>query len=97
MARHALTHPTPHKGEVDFAILTIRDDELQAVLDRFPPFGRAKGRRVYNLHRFDLPAGGAYLVAVLKCIEQGNTEAQDAARDVLEELAPRWLLVVGIA
>ena len=95
-----LSTPADHKGKVDFAILTIRDDEYQAVLDRFPPFTRAKGRRVYNLHRLDLPlstGGGSYLVAVLRCIEQGNAEALDAARDVLEELAPRWLLVVGIA
>src|SRR5262249_60760982 len=62
-----------------------------------PPVPRARGRRVYIFHRLDLPGGGAYLVAVLKCIEQGNAEALDAARDVFEELEPRWLLVVGIA
>jgi nucleoside phosphorylase len=36
-------------------------------------------------------------VAVLRCTEQGNAEALDAARDLLEDVAPRWLLVVGIA
>ncbi|MDC0747908.1 phosphorylase family protein [Polyangium mundeleinium] len=85
------------KGKVDFGILTIREDEFDAVLERFPPFTHVKGRRVYNLHRLELPAGGSYLVAVVRCIEQGNTEALDAARDLLEELEPQWLLVVGIA
>ncbi|MBK9781446.1 MAG: hypothetical protein IPP55_15575 [Anaerolineales bacterium] len=42
---------------------------------------------MYNLHRLELPGGGSYLVAVVRCIEQGNTEALDAARDMLEELA----------
>jgi diguanylate cyclase (GGDEF)-like protein len=92
-----VTTPADHKGRVDFAILTIREDEFQAVLDRFPPFTRAKGRRVYNLHRLDLKGGGAYLVAVVKCIEQGNAEALDTVRDALEELEPRWVLAVGIA
>jgi len=85
------------KGKVDFAILTIREDEFDAVLERFPPFETLQGRRMYNLHRLDLPAGGSYLVAMVRCIEQGNTEALDATRDILEELQPRWLLVVGIA
>jgi len=85
------------KGKVDFGILTIRKDEFEAVLERFPAFETVPGRRVYNLHRLELPGGGSYLVAVVRCIEQGNTEALDAARDILEELDPRWLLVVGIA
>lgn len=93
----ALTTAPDYKGKVDFAILTIRDDEFAAVLGRFPPFARANGRRVYNFHRLDLRAGDSYLIAVLKCIEQGNAEALDAARDILEELDPQWLLVVGIA
>lgn len=37
------------------------------------------------------------MIAVLRCIEQGNGEAQSAAHDLLEDLAPHWLLVVGIA
>lgn len=85
------------KGTVDFGILTIREDEFEAVLERLPPQATVKGRRAYNLHWMELPEGGSYLVAMVRCIEQGNTEALDAARDLLEELAPQWLLVVGIA
>lgn len=85
------------KGKVDFGIVTIREDEFAAVLERFPPSDRVSGQREYNLCRVDLPGGDSYLVAALRCIEQGNGEAQDAARDMLEDLAPGWLLVVGIA
>jgi len=85
------------KGTVDFGILTIREDEFEAVLERMPPQATVKGRRTYNLHRMELVEGGSYLVAIVRCIEQGNTETLDATRDLLEELAPRWLLVVGIA
>jgi predicted ATPase/nucleoside phosphorylase/SpoVK/Ycf46/Vps4 family AAA+-type ATPase len=83
---------------VDFGILTIREDELEAVLDRFTDkLETVKGRRHYNLRRVELQGGDAYTVAVLRCIEQGNGEAQAAARDLLEDLDPQWLLVVGIA
>lgn len=84
------------KGRVDFGIITIREDEFEAVLERFPEAGRVTGRREYNLRRVEV-AGGSYLVAVVCCVEQGNGMAQSAANDLLEELAAHWLLVVGIA
>jgi nucleoside phosphorylase len=40
--------------------------------------------------------GERYTVAVLRQIEQGNGEAQDAARDLIDDLAPKLVLVVGI-
>lgn len=88
---------TELKGKVDFGIITIREDEFEAVLHHFPEAGRVAGRRQYNLRRVELASGGSYLVAVLRCIEQGNGEAQSAAHDLLEDLNPQWLLVLGIA
>jgi nucleoside phosphorylase len=88
---------TEVKGKVDFGIITIREDEFEAVLRRFPEAGRVSGRRQYNLRRVELAGGASYLVAVLRCIEQGSGEAQSAAHDLLEDLNPQWLLVVGIA
>ncbi|WP_272009256.1 dynamin family protein [Nannocystis radixulma] len=85
------------KGKIDFAIMTIREDEFEAVLDRFPANGKAIGQRHYNICRANLANGEHYLVAVIRCIEPSNDEAQDAARDVLEDLAPQWFFVVGIA
>jgi nucleoside phosphorylase/tetratricopeptide (TPR) repeat protein len=85
------------RGKVDFGIISIREDEFEAVLEHFPVTGRTTGRRQYNLSRIDLAAGGAYLLAMIRCVEQGGGEAQAAAHDLLDELNPRWLLVVGIA
>jgi nucleoside phosphorylase len=85
------------KGKVDFGIITIREDEFEAVLERLPKYARVTGRRQYNLRRVELPGGEAYLVAVIRCVEQGLGEAQSAAHDLLEEMDPQWLLVVGIA
>ena len=64
------------KGQIDFGIITIREDEFEAALDRFPTYSRLAGRRQYNLSRVELPGGEAYLVAVMRCIEQGTGEAQ---------------------
>ena len=41
--------------------------------------------------------GARYRLAVLRQIEQGNGEAQEAARDLIDDLQPSMLLVVGIA
>lgn len=64
---------------------------------RFPKLATEERRRRYRIRSLALPGGGAYTLAVLRCLEQGNTDAQDAARDLLEDLAPRFVLVVGIA
>jgi nucleoside phosphorylase len=84
---------------VDIGILTIRDDEFRAVLGAFPnKAGIFKGvSREYTLRHADAGNGARYTVATLRLVEQGHGEAQDAARDLIDDLAPRLMLVVGIA
>jgi nucleoside phosphorylase len=84
---------------VDIGILTIRDDEFRAVLGAFPNrAGTYKGvSREYSLRHADAGNGARYTVAALRLVEQGHGEAQDAARDLIDDLAPRLILVVGIA
>lgn len=85
------------KGKVDFGILTIREDEFEAVLQRFPRYATVSdGRRPYNLRIVETGASRPYIVAVIRSVEQGNADAQGAARDLLDDLEPQWLLVVGI-
>jgi nucleoside phosphorylase len=88
-------------SKVDIGIVTIRDDEFRAVLAAFPDnAGNVKGARTqreYALRRADAGGGAQYRLAVLRQIEQGNGEAQSAARDLIEDLAPKLILVVGIA
>src|SRR5262249_53569245 len=84
---------------IDIGILTIRDDEFRAVLQIFPDDHKIhKGRhREYTLRTTDAGEGARYHLAILRQIEQGNGEAQEAARDLIDDLQPSLLLVVGIA
>jgi nucleoside phosphorylase len=84
---------------VDIGILTIRDDEFRAVLKAFADdHGIYKGRhREYTLRTTDAGRSARYRLAILRQIEQGNGEAQEAARDLIDDLQPSLLLVVGIA
>src|SRR5258706_5880443 len=83
---------------VDIGILTIRDDEFRAVLEAFPSSaGVHQGVREYTLRYAKTADGSRYTIAILRQIEQGNGEAQDAARDLLEDLDPSLLMVIGIA
>jgi nucleoside phosphorylase len=84
-------------GRIDFGIITIREDENEAILDRLPKAGTVEGRRRYRIRRLPLPGGGAYTIAVVRCAEQGNTDAQGAAHDLISDLDPAFLLVAGIA
>jgi nucleoside phosphorylase/energy-coupling factor transporter ATP-binding protein EcfA2 len=84
--------------KVDIGILTFREDELAAVLARFPPEEVFDGRRLYNLSRVPLEGGASYTVAIVRCLEEMDKgDAAAAVRDFVEELAPRLLLMVGIA
>jgi nucleoside phosphorylase len=84
---------------IDVGVLTIREDEFRAVLQVFPDgHGIYKGRhREYTLRTADAGQSARYRLAVLRQIEQGNGEAQEAARDLIDDLRPSLLLVVGIA
>jgi nucleoside phosphorylase len=85
---------------VDVGIVTIKDEELRAVLDVFPRSeGVFVGRsgRHYNLRIADAGGGRTYRLAIVRLVEQGNGEAQAAARDLIDDVKPALVLVVGIA
>src|SRR6266436_5095932 len=84
---------------IDIGMLTIREDEFRAVLHAFPDnHGIYKGRhREYTLRTADAGQGARYRLAILRQIEQGNGESQEAARDLFDDLQPSLFLVVGIA
>lgn len=86
---------------VDVGILTIKDEEFDAVLKEFTEGSdlhvSPTTHRHYNLRTTSAGNDGSYRVAVMRQPEQGNGEAQAAARDMLEDLSPELILVVGIA
>jgi nucleoside phosphorylase len=95
----AAARGTGSSPRVDIGIVTIRDDEFRAVLAAFPEKAGTlhAASRAYTLRHADAGSGERYRIAVLRLIEQGQGEAQDAARDLIDDLGPRLVLVVGIA
>lgn len=86
------------RGTVDFALIAIREDEFAAVLHFFPPTGESKGkRRTYEITDFKTLDGSDYRAALFRSTEQGHSAAQAAASDVISDLKPAWLVLVGIA
>lgn len=85
------------KNKIDVGIITIREDEFAALLQHFPIHKLALGRRYYNLSYLNGSGLRSRSVALIHCSEQGGGEAQSAAQDLLDELGPQWLLIVGIA
>jgi nucleoside phosphorylase/tetratricopeptide (TPR) repeat protein len=84
------------KGKVDFGIITIREDEFAAILNHFPPYTHASGEREYAINNLKLSESENYTVAVVRCPEQGNLEAENVAHDMIEDISPQWILLVGI-
>jgi nucleoside phosphorylase len=85
------------KGKIDFGIITIREDEFQSVLDRLPTESFIKGRNTYALSRLKTMNDDEYVIASVRCPEQGNAQGQTVAHNLIEDLNPQWVLLVGIA
>jgi nucleoside phosphorylase len=84
--------------KVDIAIITIREDEFEALLQRFRPTpDREPGRRTYGICHVNTKSGYHYTIAIARCSEQGNDTSQKLANDIIHDLNPQLLLVVGIA
>jgi nucleoside phosphorylase len=86
----------PFKGKIDFGVISIRQDEFIAVLKRFAPDQYAMGSQRYEIGTLRTNDGGYYNFAAVRCPEQGQGLAQKVATDLIRDLEPRWLLVVGI-
>ncbi|MEU8365355.1 hypothetical protein AB0C27_56020 [Nonomuraea sp. NPDC048882] len=85
------------KGQVDFGVITIREDEFEAVLDRFKPNLHEAGRQRYELGTTAAKNGSEYTFAAVRTADQGQGHAQKSAHDLIHDLQPRWLMVIGIA
>ncbi|AMV23994.1 5'-methylthioadenosine/S-adenosylhomocysteine nucleosidase [Gemmata sp. SH-PL17] len=85
------------RGSVTFGILTVRSDEYTAVLEHFPNRETVKGRVFYEYSQQEAADGKRVGIAVARSLEQGPGAAHDLTRDLIEDLDPDWILVVGIA
>ena len=84
---------------VDIGIITIRPDENTEILTRIPKTSIFDGidEMRYRLGTILCKNGTEISVAVARCIEQGNIEAQKVATNLFYDLNPQWIFVVGIA
>jgi nucleoside phosphorylase len=83
----------------DIAILTVKPEEFQAVLDQFGIYSTSVqyGERDYVCKSIPLEDGTAIDVAITRCPTQGNGVSQDVTRSIINDLDPQWILLVGIA
>jgi nucleoside phosphorylase len=86
------------RRKVDFGIITMREDEFEAVLKRFPPtWVIIDGECQYNVAVLQQNRSGKLLhVAIVRTTEPGHSEAQAAATHLQNELDPSCLVLVGI-
>lgn len=86
-------------GKIHFGVITIREDEYLAVLDLLPDADIVDGRgdRRYRVAQIASRDGRPISVAVARSVEQGTGEAQQLASELIRDLDPQWILVVGIA
>ena len=86
------------RGKVDFVIVTIKQEEFEAVQKRIPLDNTISGRREWNVGR--MPSHAArrdVVIATVRQRTQGNIEGALTVSDAIEDLDPAYILVVGIA
>lgn len=83
---------------VDVAIITVREDEADALLSRLPsPRPVRRNGHLYSYARLTRTDGRTISIALVRLVEQGASDAQSTTENLLEDWRPRWILVVGIA
>jgi len=87
--------------QVDFVIITILQEECDAVLERFPQKQKPQqgpSGQIYAISQIETQqTGQSCTVAIVKCPRPGNDIAQKVANDAISDLDPQMLLIVGIA
>lgn len=88
----------PFSGEpTDYAVLTMREDEFEAVVSRLRGYKLLPGKSGRHYAVGEIKVGSASRrIAVARC-RQGNLAAGLAAGEILEDLAPGFVFLCGIA
>jgi len=82
---------------IDVGIITMKEEEYEALLDKFAPAETINGNnRDYDVAAINTPKG-VCRVAITRCVQQGNAQAQSTATELLSDINPKFVLVVGIA
>lgn len=83
---------------IDVGIITIKQEEFTAITSRLEGWAPLCGYKHLYIHQ-SIPVSDKlqYNVAVARCLEPGTGCAHSLAADMIEELNPTWLFLVGIA
>jgi len=82
---------------VDYGVITVRGDEFKAIHDRLGPTTVVSRKdRFYHVGQLKSSAAVRSL-AIARCNNQGNLEAADLARDLIDEFQPKLVMLCGIA
>lgn len=85
----------------DVGIISIRQDELEAVRTRLTEYGSKQPQwsTLRGYSRFEIPDsnGNTLTVALTRPLDQGHGQAQQVTDKLIRELDPSWILLVGIA
>ena len=97
-------HINDFRGRIEAAIITVREDEFEAVQEGLKDAIGERTRTIeggkndYEYTQLPTLRGGDPInVALTRCVHQGNRFAQVVTSNILEDLDPDWLLLVGIA
>lgn len=84
-------------NRIDVGIITMKEEEYEALLDKFSPTNTVEGgNRDYDVAAISTDRGECR-VAITRCIQQGNAHAQSTATELLNDLKPSFVIIVGIA
>lgn len=97
--RRRLTDPSfsSEAAHFDVGIVTMKEEEYEALLEKFHPATSLSGaRRDYDIAIVETSVRPCR-IAITRCVQQGNAHAQNAASQMLTDISPSFVLVVGIA
>lgn len=90
-------HVDDVKGRVKYAVISIRVDEFKSMLSRFPDRTPVEGgNNNYEFTEIDVKNEKIGMV-FCRCPDQGTLIAQTVTSDLIRDLNPEWIFLVGIA
>jgi nucleoside phosphorylase len=85
------------KGKIHAAIITIRPDEYEAMEACLGDVQSVRGNNTYKYAQLPTSDGQPISVVLTRVVGQGNLKAQGVASNIIHDLDPAWIILVGIA
>lgn len=90
-------HEIPEEPLVDFGIITVLNEERDAVLYNLDEYDKQKiNARTYYVGKIESDSY-SYKIALVKAVRMGNVESALATNDLIHTFNPNFIAMVGIA